>query len=254
MTETLFDQGQKERTEEASVAKYRAGVIGLGWMGMLFDLGIRTDKTWHVDDVDRPTPELDIHRTFHYHQQAPGKGNYPITYTEALHDRPDVDLVAGAERDTKRLQVFSERYGVTALYTDAAEMLRNENLDIVCIATNTKGRADLTCLAAESGAKGIMTEKLMAHTLEEADRMVKACADAGVPLVCGAITKNHPSFAKAKELVDGGAIGEVLSIDGSSFAQHCHWSYFLSSEPAWVVGTGDLEPLPTGRTNFRARG
>ena len=47
--------------------------------------------------------------------------------------------------------------------------------------------------------------------LDEADRMVGACADAGVPLVCGAISTNHPSFAVAKGLVAEGAIGELVT-------------------------------------------
>ena len=99
-------------------------------------------------------------------------------------------------------------------------MLHTEALDIVAIATNTKGRADLTCLAVDCGVKGIATEKPMAHTLGEADRMVEACADAGVPLCCGAIPVNHPSYAKAKELVNGGAIGELLSIETEGHQRH----------------------------------
>ena len=54
----------------------------------------------------------------------------------------------------RRLKAFGERYGVDALYTDAGEMLRNESLDIVAVATNVKGRADLTCLAVESRREG----------------------------------------------------------------------------------------------------
>ena len=42
---------------------YRGAIIGLGWMGMLYDLAQRMGE-WHVDDIDRPTPELDIHRRF----------------------------------------------------------------------------------------------------------------------------------------------------------------------------------------------
>ena len=50
-----------------------------------------------------------------------------------------------------------------------------------------------------------MTEKPMAHTLEEVDRMVSTCAAAGVPLSCGSISTTHPSFAVAKRLLDEGA-------------------------------------------------
>lgn len=164
-------------------------------------------------------------------------------------------MVAGADRDKKRLKVFSERYGIQALYTNAEEMLRKEKPDIVAVCTNTKYRADLTCLAVKYGAKGILTEKPMAHTLAEADRMVQTCAEAGVPLCCGAITTTHPSFARAKELVQNGAIGQLVSIEvGGPFAQHQNWSYFLSNPPSWVVGTGDAPRLKSGSDEFTGQG
>jgi Oxidoreductase family, NAD-binding Rossmann fold len=134
-------------------------------------------------------------------------------------------------------------------------MLRREKLDIVAITTNTKGRADLTCLAVECGAKGIMTEKPMAHTLAEADRMVTTCSEAGVPLCCGAITTTHPSFGRAKELLKQGGIGDLLSIEAyPPFAQHQNWSYFLESPPAWVIGTGDPPRRESGSDEFTGQG
>jgi len=236
------------------MVKYRAGIIGLGWMGLLYDLAERTDDRFQVDDPHRPTPDLDIHRRFH-HYDHPGNEGLPNTYAEALWDRPEATLVAGADRDPRRLRAFRERYGVEALYTDAAEMLRSESLDIVAIATNTKGRADLTCLAVECGARGIMTEKPMAHTLEEADRMVAICAQAGVPLCCGAITTTHPSFARAKELLKGGAIGDLVSMEAyPPFAQHQNWSYFVDTPPAWVIGIGDQPRREIGSDEFVGQG
>lgn len=235
------------------MAQYRGAIIGLGWMGMLYDLAQRTGA-WHVDDIDRPTPELDTHRRFYFHDH-PGEEGLPTSYAEALWDRPEIELVAAAERDRKRLRAFEERYGAGALYTDAEEMLRQEKPDIVAIATNTKHRADLTCLAVECGAKGIFTEKPMAHTLEEADRMVKTCADGGVPLSCGAITTTHPSFGRARALVQSGVIGELVSVEAAGpAAQHQNWSYFLDSAPAWVVGTGDGPRRESGSDEFTGQG
>ena len=236
------------------MAKYRGGVIGLGWMGMLYDMAERIPDRFDVEDVDRPTPELDVHSKIHHHDH-PGYEGLPTSYSEALWDRPDVDLVASADRDEKRLKAFSERYGIEAVYTDAAEMLASERLDIVAVTTNTKMRADLTCLAVEHGAKGIFTEKPMAHTLEQADRMVKMCAEAGVPLSCGAITTTHPSFAKAKELVKSSVIGDVVSIEASGpGAQHQNWSYFVDSAPTWVAGNGDQPRRETGSDEFAGQG
>lgn len=238
------------------MAKYRGAVIGLGWMGMLYDIAQRMG-VWHVDDIDRPTPELDIHRKYYYHERHLPRKSMPTTYAAALSDRPEIDLVAAAERDPKRLAAFRDRYSVQALYTDAKEMLRQEKPEIVAISTNTKGRSDLTCYAVECGAKGVVTEKPMAYTLEEADRMVKACVEAGVPLCCGAISTSHPSFSTAKDLMTSGAIGEVLSIEAESdknLSQHQNWSYFVDSTPAWVIGLGDLPKRESGSNEFRGQG
>ena len=237
------------------MAKYRGAVIGLGWMGMLYDLAQRIGE-WHVDDVDRPTPELDIHRKFHFHEgHEPRK--HPVSYAAALWDRPEIELVAAADRDRKRINAFKERYGLEAIYTDAKEMLRQEKPDIVAVSTNTKGRADLTCYAVECGAKGIVTEKPIAYTLEEADRMVKTCAHAGVPICCGAISTSHPSFARAKQLATDGTIGRMVSIDVESdknLSQHQNWSYFVDSRPAWVIGIGDEPKRESGSNEYRGQG
>ena len=235
--------------------KYRAGVIGLGWMGMLADIAVVYERgTYAVDDVERPTPELDVHREFHYHQNV-GGANIPHTWAEVFYDRPGVDLVAGAERDSQRLKAFGERYGVDALYSDAEEMLKGESLDIVAVATNVKGRADLACLAVECGAKAIAIEKPIAHTLEEADRMVITTTVAGVPLVAGATPANHPSYARARELVSGGAIGDVVSIEAEAPAsQKPHWMYFVDEMPLWVVGVDDGERRDSGSDEFLGQG
>lgn len=90
-----------------------------------------------------------------------------------------------------------------------------------------------------------------------ADRMVGACADAGVPLVCGAISANHPSFAVAKSLVAEGAIGELLSIEAVSdrnLSQHQNWAYFVDERPAWVIGFGDEPKRESGSNEFRGTG
>jgi predicted dehydrogenase len=234
-------------------------------MGFLYDLGKRDydniggsykDPKYQLDDPNRPTPTgLDVHRKFHFHDH-PGQEGLSNSYAEALWDRPEVELVSGAERDKERLQMFGQRYGITALYTDALEMYRKEKLDIVAICTNTKGRSFLTVKAVEAGAKGILTEKPMTFTLEEADRMVKVCADAGVPLVGGATTVSHPSFARAKELIRNTAIGNVLSLEARVpvMSQHQDWSYFLDSDPLWVSGIGDKPRRERGSTEFLGQG
>ena len=128
-------------------------------MGLLSDLGRRPPTRYDVDDTDRPTPELDVHRRFHFHD-GPGETQVPHSWAEVMRDHPEVELVAAAERDPKRRAVFSERCAAAAVYADPREMLREQRLDIVAIATNTKGRAGLASLAVECGVKAIAVEKV----------------------------------------------------------------------------------------------
>ena len=81
--------------------------------------------------------------------------------------------------------------------------------------------------------------------------MVIACTAAGVPLIAGATPANHPSYARAKELIGSDAIGDVVSIEAEAPAsQKPHWMYFVDDMPLWVVGVGDRERRDTGSDEF----
>ncbi len=241
------------------MGKYRGAVIGLGWMGMLYDMAQRpgpalAQPRFDLESPDRPTPSLDVRRRFHHHE-AHLKSGRPTSYAEAMADRADVELVAAADRDHSRLEAFTKRYGAESVYTDALRMLEEVRPDIVAVATNIRGRADLTAAAVRRGAKGVVTEKPMVNTLAEADRMVGACAEAGVPLSCGAISTTHPAFETARGLVASGAIGEVVSMEATRpSSQHQNWAYFLDDDPAWVIGTGDESRHEGGSDEFTGQG
>ncbi|MAG85631.1 hypothetical protein CMK10_15895, partial [Candidatus Poribacteria bacterium] len=74
---------------ESSIPEYSAAVIGLGWMGMLYDLALRIPDRFDIDDAERPTPSLDIHRAF-YHHDHPGDSGLPTSYAEALWNRSEI--------------------------------------------------------------------------------------------------------------------------------------------------------------------
>ena len=68
--------------------------------------------------------------------------------------------------------------------------------------------------AAEAGVKGIFAEKPIAARLADADAMVEACRQRGIPFACGAVWRNHPSLREAARLIhEENAIGRVLSVN-----------------------------------------
>jgi predicted dehydrogenase len=91
-------------------------------------------------------------------------------------------------------------------------MLNNEDLDVVDILLPNRLHEEVTSYAAEKKVKGISVQKPMALTLEEADRMIKACKNSGSKL---SIYENFafiPDIKKAKELIEQDYIGDISSI------------------------------------------
>ena len=91
---------------------------------------------------------------------------------------------------------------------------RREKLDIVCVATHPGLHRDIVEAAVEAGAKGILCEKPLALSLEDGDALVAACRGAGCVLSVNHSRRWNPAFIKAKEMLDSGAIGDLISMLG----------------------------------------
>ena len=61
-------------------------------------------------------------------------------------------------------------------------------------------------MAAAHGC-AILVEKPIAATLEDADAMIAACDEAGVPLMVGYILRFEPAYARIQQAVEAGSIG-----------------------------------------------
>ncbi len=93
-----------------------------------------------------------------------------------------VECVACYNRTVSKAEALAERFGVPAVYGDAEELLRNEEVDFIDIITDVDTHAPFVELAAKYG-KPVICQKPMAPDLTTARRMVAICREAGVPLM-----------------------------------------------------------------------
>ena len=117
-------------------ATYRAGIIGLGFIG-------------GADQVSGDA----------LGQQVSGLDG---THFDSLSNHPRVNLVAGSSRDAGRRARFAQRAG-TPTYTHWEEMLDQESLDIVSVATYAPVHAEITVACAKQGIRAIYCEKTDSH-------------------------------------------------------------------------------------------
>jgi predicted dehydrogenase len=94
------------------------------------------------------------------------------------------------------------------------ELLDDEELDAVVLATPVPTHAELAIAVAQAG-KHCFVEKPLATTAADAERAVAAAEDAGRTLMVGHLLEYHPAVARLKELIDGAELGELYYIYGN---------------------------------------
>jgi predicted dehydrogenase len=94
------------------------------------------------------------------------------------------------------------------------DLLDDERLDAVVLATPVPTHAELAIAVADAG-KHCFVEKPLATTAADAERAVVAAERAGTVLMVGHLLEYHPAVARLKELVDSEELGQLYYIYGN---------------------------------------
>lgn len=121
---------------------------------------------------------------------------------------PQAEVVAISDTQEDRLTEIGDLNHVPGRYTDAAEMIANENLDVVAVATPNMFHHTYTLMAFDAGAN-VFCEKPMAMNAAEAREMLEAGRAAGRRLMIHFSSRfSSQSWALKKE-VDRGTLGDI---------------------------------------------
>ena len=139
-----------------------------------------------------------------------GCGDIAPTHAKALQKTTRAKLVACMDLAEASAKSLGEEYGVPYT-TRLDELLARTDVDMITIATPAFTHVDITARAAQAG-KAVLCEKPLAATLEDADGMLEACADGGVPLSTCFPLRYLGAAKWTRELLDAGALGEIAYI------------------------------------------
>ena len=126
---------------------------------------------------------------------------------------PEFEIVALCDIFPQTSAKVKEEFGLEVSYDDFEKMYDAEGLDLVTVATQTRGHHDPSVAALERGIS-VLCEKPIAIDLVEADAMVEAAEKSGAKLAINQQNHVNPCIRKAQELVRQGTIGEVVMIRG----------------------------------------
>ncbi|MED1487958.1 Gfo/Idh/MocA family protein [Bacillus smithii] len=136
-----------------------------------------------------------------------GCGHIAKKHAEAIQNIEGAKLIAVCDKVPQMMEFYIERYSAKP-YTDLTEMLRNDDIDVVCICTPSGLHAPLAVDVANA-KKHVIVEKPIALTLEDADAIIEACERNNVKLSVVHPNRFRPVVQELKKIVDENRLGKI---------------------------------------------
>jgi predicted dehydrogenase len=140
------------------------------------------------------------------------------------------NLVALGETDlvllrTRKATLPDDELAGYPVEADLAEALKRHKPEAVVVANPTSMHLEVAIPAAEAGCH-ILLEKPVSHSLEGLDLLQQAAAKSGSRILVGFQFRYHPTINKARDLIQAGVLGRVLTV-------HSHWGEYLPNWHPW---------------------
>ena len=143
------------------------------------------------------------------------------------------------DADEERLARLGRRYPDARAAASFEEMLADDELDAIVVATPVPTHFALARQALVAG-KHVFVEKPPALRAPEIDELVALAAERELVLMPGHLLLYHPGILKLKELIDSGELGDVLCVYGN----RVNLGIVRSNENAlWSLGVHDLSVI-----------
>jgi UDP-N-acetylglucosamine 3-dehydrogenase len=140
-----------------------------------------------------------------------GLGRFGRIHARALQSLHGVELVAVCRRDPAKLAEAAAEFGSVRTVTDYRHLLDDPALDVVTICTHWRDHYEIALAALRSG-KHVLLEKPMAATAWQCRELLTAAKSAAGQFLVGHICRFDPRVTLAKQAIDSGQLGRVLSV------------------------------------------
>ena len=140
-----------------------------------------------------------------------GAGGIAIKMAKTLRGMETAEAYAIAARDLGRAEAFAKEYGFTKAYGSYAEMLQDENVDLVYIAVPHTHHYMCAKMCLEAG-KHVLCEKPFCVNVDQTKELLAMAEDKKLLLTEAIWTRYMPSRKIIDDLIAGGEIGEVTSL------------------------------------------
>jgi predicted dehydrogenase len=151
-----------------------------------------------------------------------GIGDISDVYINNLKTYDVVNVVACAGRDLEKARRKAAAHGLPKAYATPQDLFSDPAIDIVLNLTLPAVHAELTAMALEAG-KHVYTEKPLAATFEEGERILALAKTRGLMVCCAPDTILGARLQTCRKLIDEGSIGEVTAASAFVVSHGQEW-------------------------------
>jgi len=137
-----------------------------------------------------------------------GVGKVTDMHARALVNLKESVFTAVCSRSMEKAESYAARYKITA-YSDVAEMVTKEQIDVVLVCTPHPNHREPTIAALEAGAH-VLIEKPLASSLEDCDAMIEVSKRCGKQIGVICQRRWYLPAKRVKEAIDAGKIGKPV--------------------------------------------
>lgn len=134
----------------------------------------------------------------------------------ALRDALNCDLVAVNRHRAALAESFAKEFGARKWYADWRDLIADEEIEAVYIATPVYLHKEQTIAAANAG-KHVLCEKPMALNIAECGEMIEVCRTNNVKLGIAYYRHFYPVIERIKQIIEAGEIGKVVFAQINAF-------------------------------------
>ncbi len=168
------------------------------------------------------------------------------------------EIVAVADRNPDAIIRLRQQVDLpkTRFYRDTRELLHAEEVDLICVATNTTSHVEIANLAIEAGVKRLIVEKPIGNQVLAARQLADLCRERGVKIAVNHSRRWSNDYAAIRRCVEHGYVGTLRQVyvvpgPGGLAMVGVHFldliAYLADSRIAWVIGFLDKVHRPNKR-------
>jgi predicted dehydrogenase len=134
----------------------------------------------------------------------------PRSHLPAIVASPEFELTAVCTTRQESAEESRQKFGARLAFDDYHKMLAHPDIDAVAVVLRVPSHYEPTMAALNAG-KHVYTEWPLGRTTAEAQEMANLAQAKGVRNMVGLQSRAAPAILYARELVESGYVGEVMS-------------------------------------------